>query len=230
MTPKDLVDRAIILLGRDGITPELRRSTAIYRTTNKPGGPWVYIRYSNKNCTLLRTFIYGLISKRLPTSERFIPSECQNCYKVVVRPEIYDDLLKLKGVMEGMDYPSKCGIEKREAVDALYGGYWYCDGLKEGLERLNQVKFALLGTGMEIFLKRGCTEYEAEFGPSDAWEIKEGQVAIEEEVSRRLRVDNFKFPQEPHEIKSIMEGWEAYATELGPVYKGSHDYVTYVEG
>ncbi len=189
----------------------------------------MYIRYSSHNCTMLRTFIYQLISKRLPPNERFIPTECQECYKVVIRPESYDELLSLYPIMKELDFASKLGIEKREEVDALYGAYFYCNSLKEGLERLDIVNFALTGTNMQAFLKRGCTEYEAEFGPSDNWYLTPGQVEIEEEVFSRVKIDNFKRPQTETDIKEIMAGWKVFADELGPVYKGTHNYKTYGE-
>lgn len=225
----DFIEKAIIELAKSGIAPILSRGKACFETDQKPGGPWVYIRYSRHNCTMLRTFIHQLISKRLPPKERFIPSECQDCYKVVIRPESYDDLLKLYPIMKELDFASKLGIEKRESVDALYGAYFYCNGLKGGKDRLDTVNFALTGTNMTAFLKRGCTEYEAEFGPSDNWEIKPGQMEIEKEVFARVKIDNFKRPQTETDIKNIMADWKIFANELGPVYKGTHNYITYGE-
>lgn len=226
---KNLINDAVITLGKSGITPSLVRGKVCFETNQKPGGPWIYIRYSRHNCTMLRTFIHQLISKRLPPEERFIPSECQGCYKVVIRPESYDDLLKLLPIMKTLDFPSKLGIEKRESVDALYGAYFYCNSLKEGKDRLDTVNFALIGSGMTAFLKRGCTEYEAEFGPSDTWEVKPGQMEIEKEVFDRVKIDNFKRPQTDSDKKKIMGSWKKFADALGPVYKGTHNYITYGE-
>jgi hypothetical protein len=225
----NIINEAIITLGKSGIVPSLNGGKVCFGTNQKPGGPWVYIKYSKHNCTMLRTFIHQLISKRLPLKERFIPSECQKCYKVVIRPESYDDLLKLYPIMKELDFASKLGIEKRESVDSLYGAYFYCNSLKEGLDRLDTVNFALTGTNMKAFLKRGCTEYESEFGPSNTWEVKTGQYAIEKEVFDRVEIDNSKRKQTETDIFNIMESWKEFAEALGPVYKGTHNYITYGE-
>jgi len=223
----NLINEAVMSLAKSGVTPSLVNGKICFATTQKPGGPWVYIRYSRHNCTILRTFIHQLISKRLPAKERFIPSECQGCYKVVIRPESYNDFLSLLPIMRKLDFASKLGIEKRESVDALYGAYFYCDGLDHGKLRLDQVNLALTGTKMTAFLKRGCTEYEAEFGPSDTWEIKPGQMEIEKEVFARVTIDNFKMPQTKTDKKNIMASWEKFANALGPDYRGAHNYITY---
>lgn len=226
----DLVNRAVMILAKQGISPILEDGKVCFVTLESPGGPWVYLKYSNRNCTMLRTFVYECVSKQLPKDEQFIPSECQDCYKVVARPESLKDLMVLKDTMKEMGFASKCGIERRDTVDALYGGYWYCEGLDEGILRLKQVGEALSETEIPFFLKRGCTEYEQTFGPSDSWEVKDNQLAIEEEVRKRVKIDNKKNPQLKKDIAEIIVSWESWAAELGPDYTGSHNYVTYGGG
>lgn len=227
MNAKEIVENAVLFLGGEGILPGHKFGKIWFNTTEKPGGSWIYTRYMDKNCIFLRTFLYGCISKRLPEDKRFIPSECMDCYKVVVRPESLDKLYELKDIMEELDFPGKCGIEKRESVDALYGGYFYCNGLEAGIERLGKVRAALKGTGMDPFLKRGCTEYEADFGPSDNWKMVRGQKAIEKVANELIYIDNFKWNQKDRDKKELMAEWEKFADELGPVYKGTHNYVSY---
>lgn len=224
---KKLIDQAVIHLGKSGIVGQPRRSAIAYTTTQQPGGNWIYARYTDKNCVYLKTFLYELISKKLPKEEQFIPSECQSCYKVVARPYKYTDLLKIREIMKEMDESGKCGIEKRESVDALYGAYWYCNGIEEGKTRLEQVETALKGIDGAIFLKRSCTEYELDFGPSDEWEIKPNQMKIEEEVNEKITINNFKYPQPNKDIERIMKEWAIFAEKLGPDYIGSHNYVIY---
>lgn len=225
--PKLLVRRAIIALSTRDIMPVKNNGRLQYKTLEKPGGYWVYIQYHpTNNCVLWKDFTYNLISQTLPKSRRFIPEMCQNCYKVVVRPSKYVDFLQLYGIMkEKLLYPSKIGIEMREAVDALYGAYWYCTGREEGLERLDQVKNEVFP--LDAFLKRGCTEYEREFGPSDKWEVKSWQIHIEEEVDSQIYIDNFKNPQPEDDIKKILTTWAQFAERVGPDYEPSHNYVTY---
>jgi len=222
-----LIEQAIHDLSLEGIAPVMQKGKITYGTNFKPGGPWIYAKYSTHNCVMLMRFLYRLISERLPDDQRFIPSECQNCYKVVARPTRYKDMLLLKGIQKAMKLPGKCGIETRETVDALYGAYWYCIGKDHGKTVLEIVKKKLSGMEMPIFLKRGCTEYEAAFGPSDTWKIVDGQRDIEREFFNTIAVDNTKKPQTQKEKAAIMREWKKFAKELGPDYKGSHDYVTY---
>lgn len=222
-----LIHNAVVKLGENGIAGQQRRSAIVYTTEQKTGGNWIYARYSDKNCTYLKDFLYALVVTQLPKEEQFVPSKCQDCYKVVARPEKYTELLELKEIMAEMDEPGKCGIEKRESVDALYGAYWYCNGLKEGKKRLKQVKKALKDTNIPFFLKRGCTEYEGIFGRSDKWEIKKGQMELEEEVNEKITINNFKYKQPKEDIERIVKEWAIFAEKLGPDYKGSHNYITY---
>ncbi|KKM14979.1 hypothetical protein LCGC14_1700660 [marine sediment metagenome] len=230
MTPKKLIDNAIIALGKDGITPASKNGKIVFSTNQKPGGPWVYARYTDHNCIFWKNFVFTLVVPQLPKKKRFIPQECMGCYKVVVRPETYKELLLLKDVLYDMNLPGKVGIEVRAEVDALYGGYWYCDGIEEGFDRLGQIRFALSGTKMEAFLKRACTEYEREFGPSDKWKIVPGQKAIEDKVVKMVEIDNTKKSQTIVDVENIMEDWRKFAKACGPNYKASHNYVTYEEG
>lgn len=226
LNPTRLVSQAIKILAASGKHPAKKNGRLVYETTQKTGGYWIYIRHNpENNCTLWNTFIYMAISKQLPQEMRFIPSPCQGCYKVFARPETYDDFLNLYEIMKAkLDYSSKIGIEKREDVDALYGAYWYCRGKTEGLDRLDEVRRTI---SYKAFLKRGCTEYERAFGPSDRWEVKPHQIAIEAEVKRRVYIDNTKQMQTLEDIENIMGIWAKFAKEVGPDYKGTHSYVTY---
>lgn len=223
----EAIKNAIISLGSAGYVGQRRRNSIIYNTTHKPGGAWIYIKYNTHNCTLLKTFMYDLISKKLPYNERFIPSECQNCYKVVARPERYEDFLKLKDIMFELDMPSKIGIEKRDSVDALFGAYWYCIGLEHGREVLEKVKEATKEIDMPVFLKRGCTEYENDFGRSDKWEVTEAQKELEDEILSFIDIKNHKAQQTDENKANIMQEWAKFVEMVGSEYKGSHDYITY---
>ncbi len=88
----------------------------------------------------------------------FVPSHCQDCYKVVVKPRTWPEFMWLNDVMEGMSRHSKCGIEKRFYVQGMYGAFFYNRGLEEAHKTLEIVRDCLKGA--PIILKRACTEYE----------------------------------------------------------------------
>ena len=66
--------------------------------------------------------------------KKWVPSKCMGCWKVVVRLKTLKQLFSLLQLQMRMGRPSKCGIEVRESVNGLYGGYFYNHSLEEGLE------------------------------------------------------------------------------------------------
>lgn len=103
------------------------------------------------------------------TYVKFIPSFCLNCWKVVVRPQSIQQLFALRDLQRLMKKPAKCGIEEREYVPGLYGGYFYCNSKKEGQERYAQVRKLVserIGLDVPVILKRYCTEFEINKGDS----------------------------------------------------------------
>lgn len=109
---------------------------------------------------------------------------CFNCWKVVVKPKTLKELMQMASLQKKLGLPSKCGIDRREFTDCLYSGYWYCPlegGLDEARKLYKTVKKEVRKQvhGMDIFLKRGCTEMELRRGPSDKWEWTEGNEMFE---------------------------------------------------
>ena len=135
-----LVNDALNALEEEGATLTQSNGRTKLKVNPITDSPWNFIkRDPEMNCMLWKTFLYGSILEKLPKEERFVPSHCANCYKVVIRPTTYAALLDLEAIMKELDYPSKCGIETRIFVKGLYGGYFYTWGLRKGLARLNEV-------------------------------------------------------------------------------------------
>jgi hypothetical protein len=203
--------------------------------------PWIHHRPSYRhNCFLWNDLAWAnVIPNLLPTHLRFVPSHCQNCYKVVCRPKTLADLFMLYDLQRGLDTPSKCGLEVRETVFGNYGGYWYTRGLEQGRERYKQVREAVdthIGTDTVVLLKRGCTEYELVHGPSDKWEVSPVQEKVEELIESYFVVDIPFWSQQAHIKEHIKQIWIEQAYQLGdetvyqfidqPLYP---PYVTYHE-
>jgi len=129
--------------------------------------PWIYVRHNDKlTCKFSTEVLFQTLG--------IFPRSCMDCWKVVVRPRNIKELIMLLELQEEYcDYPCKCGIERRDHVPALYGGYFYCNGKKEGLDRLDQVRELVhyhISPEVPVTLKRYCTEFELKFGPSDQLE------------------------------------------------------------
>lgn len=157
----------------------------------------------------------------IPRNE-MIPIHCQNCYKVVVRPESLDDAMKLFKAMSLSDLYGKVGAETRDSVPANWGAYFYNQGLEAGQECKKKVRALVdeaLSPEHEVFLKRGCTENELPptgMGDSLYWEPFEGQEEIEEYIKSSVvtYVYGDPFPGSYH-LKKTMQMWVAFARSRG---------------
>lgn len=117
--------------------------------------PWVYIKGANARCDIYHKVFYQCLSH--------IHSRCRRCWKVVVRPRSLVELFDLYEFQRIMGVPCKCGIEPRDSVHGLYGGYFYCRGEAEAQERWKQVRELVdesLSPKTSVILKRMCTEFE----------------------------------------------------------------------
>jgi len=190
----------------------------------KPGiydTPWHHVKSDYRlKCGLWHQIMFDMIGSKLPSGERFVPSKCQNCYKVVVRPKTLVQLFGLINLQKTLDRPSKAGIERRESVHGLYGGYFYNWGLAEGKECYNIVRKAVdehenLGPETNVLLKRGCTEYEHACGDSDKWKITPEQLHIEALLDRWLITDDIEMRQPEKLIHNVHRKWIEFAYSYG---------------
>ena len=191
--------------------------------------PWVHVRQDpQKNCGLWHHVWFNYYN--------IIPSGCQKCWKVVVRPGTIKELFAVHDILVSVGMASKCGIERRYSVHGLYGGYLYNDSKEEGLSCLENIR-ELLPEGINAFLKRGCTEFEHKFGDSRKWEVTAEQLSLERRLDD-LFVENRKKAFQGEELKiHIMANWLRFAFANGdhtakeymdePLYP---PYVTYKKG
>lgn len=147
-----------------------------------------------------------------------IAEPCRNCWKTVVAPRTYTELMKLLTIMRDSGFHGKCGIERREYVPRFYGGYFYTNSFDEGKERYRQVRELVdkhISSDVSVILKRGCTEYEKDFGPSDKWEIND----VQKEFEVLLRRKYHKIPKDEKTPDGYLEAciyvWTLWAHSIG---------------
>lgn len=115
-----------------------------------------------------------------------LPPPCKQCWKVVYVPQALDELIELSKFQARLGLPGKCGTEARDYTSGIggYRAFWYCPyykGLKAARAHFGRIKNALIKEFGEdfilrreaqdrLYLKRGCTELERDFGPSDKWD------------------------------------------------------------
>lgn len=230
---RDIVDRLLPLLARGSYTI---KPNGIMETV-APGGvvfnsPWLHQKHAeNLKCNLWHFIMFSHYGW-------FVPSQCQECWKVVVGPRSLSELWKLKDLQWKLDMPSKCGIEVREYTSKLYGGYFYNKGLYNGRKCYKVVREAVNDTispDVSVILKRACTEFEMAFPKSSTWQISDEQMEIEDFLTDRVE-DSGNPAGQPDIIRThIKRIWIHWAYSVGdqtykeftdgkPLYPGYETY------
>lgn len=162
-----------------------------------------------------------------------LPFSALDCWKVVIPLKRAQDLFMLYNFMN-KDYGRprcKLGKEVRPFVKSRnYGGYYYHNTKEDGLETKNSLSKELeqhFGRKMELYLKRGCTEYEMDIGPSDKWD----EIMTDEELGFQKLVLSYcdftsdeadpPLPPDDYQTQMIIDGWFDWAKKV------EVDYVKY---
>lgn len=149
-----------------------------------------------------------------------IPQKCQECWKVVARPRTVKELFQLSELQKTSTRSCKAGIEKRPTVHGNYGAYWYNDSLLEGEECRQYVidLVSQISPDIDVFLKRGCTEFEHKYGESHNWSVSIDNADLERLVTENVVIENAEpdnFGQ-PWYVKEYVRGtWVEFAHERG---------------
>lgn len=190
--------------------------------------PWYIVKEvdTDNECTYWDNF---LKTDGMGKGQSFIPLRCLNCWKVVVRPQTFKQLMQLLKIQLELKRPSKCGIERRESVNGLYGGYFYNHTFEEGMECLQIVKEMVnqdIGD-IDVFLKRGCTEFEINsiHGDPETWQPFKGQEEIEAYIRQQLGVEFWTKNQTDFIKKQVMGKWIRWAYAAG-----DNTYLEYTGG
>lgn len=167
----ELYDRRVIIPGLDGKI-RVRAHIPLNRT-------WTFANICHDRKCGKWLHLYNQYYK-------ILPPPCKQCWKIVYAPRTVTELIHIREIQAKMNLPAKCGIEKRDYTSGLggYRAFWYCPffgGLKGGREHFKLINEYLVKELGEVyihdmrregrfFLKRGCTELERDFGPSDKWD------------------------------------------------------------
>ena len=211
------------------------RRPGIYRNVMS-NTPWFHHKGTpHKWCGLDHDILFNRLS--------IIPPRCLQCWKVVVTPTSFDELMKLKDMEAHLDVASKCGIEMRDYTPKFYGGYFYNNSLEEGRECLDVVQkatkeFISKEVADTVILKRGCTEYEMIVGPSPYWHITEEQEELVKIAEALIDVPRGASVQDPLQQRMVVIKWFLWAHMNGDMSYKEHNggkalfpgYVKYNDG
>ena len=200
---KALIDRGSYFMRDDGKLTYTKRLSA--KST------WIHVRTKASNdCNFYHAVLFGVY--------KMIPLTCLNCWKVVVAPRTVSELFSRLEIQRVMHGTCKCGIEVREYVPRLYGGYFYNESLQEGLECWRKVRDAVsekISPDVSVVLKRACTEFENYFGPSDKWKPCANQEKIERDINGLFVRDSYNHVQPDHLKNHVMRAWIQWAFSHG---------------
>ena len=180
--------------------------------------PWHYVKMANGlDCYLWHSVLFNIVSRR--TNSRFVPSPCQQCWKTVVRLKTIEQLFAYQQQQESFPFACKCGIELRSYTAGNYGAYHYAKSQEEGFVQFKYCRDVLEGDpvfeGCTILLKRGCTEYEREVGPSENWTTTAEQLEVEKMITDKLdHVPNIQ-PMPAHVVANVQRRWIEFAHSIG---------------
>lgn len=103
---------------------------AIMKTPD-PSLPWVFsVPEWERNCS----FWYSVLFE----DYNLLPHACGSCWKVCMKLDTLHQLFGILTLQKRMGHPSKCGMDTRPWVDALYSAYWY-SSVKGGLEEARKL-------------------------------------------------------------------------------------------
>ena len=176
--------------------------------------PWVVILMGKEHhtqCAFSHKILFNLVS--LHFTPRFVPSYCQECWKIVARPQTLRQLWDICDLQTSQQLPSKAGIEERREVFGLYGAYWYTRSMEEGRALYQSLSGQI---GVPLILKRGCTEMEMNCGDSSKWQVYDGQLEVEERFRNLIVIEKYTpILQTDWVISNIKRRWIEWAWEHG---------------
>lgn len=151
--------------------------TGLIRFQNKamqPSSNWLFFGYTTalRDCFLWHSIMFNHF--------HLVPEFCRlRCYKVVVKVRNFIEAIKFRNVMlsapliraDLVPMHGKVGMDERWYSSGSFNGFVYCDGLNDALEKYQAVRELVstqLSPDIEVIIKRTCTEFEREYGPTDS--------------------------------------------------------------
>ena len=175
--------------------------------------PWCHAKGTPfKHCGLDHMIIFNTYN--------VIPPRCQHCWKVVVAPNNFKQLMQLEQLEFKMDVPSKCGIELRDFTPRHYGGYFYNNSFEEGREKYEAVRKEVDrqlddGKDVSVILKRACTEFELVKGPSPFWANTKEEENLCDVINAYVEVPFAQKPQSELVKRNVRCKWLYWAYANG---------------
>lgn len=191
------------------------------KTTSELDSPWLITKPDPLRCCHVWNPIWFAFFQMIPVG-------CLNCWKIIYRPRNLRQLFMIWEKQKRSGHVAKSGAERR-GYSGEKGGYlscWYTPldvGLKGGRELFKEVSWAL--PGLPLHLKRGCTEMEDHFGPSDKWDAHRTEFAAMEAFLENL----FEIPEWRFDTPQALELDAKRRLIIHAFEHGDKTYLDFVE-
>jgi hypothetical protein len=189
-------------IGASTVGENLRQAVARGDIVQHEGGGWELPKSSS---LITANWLYGPVPTpfacnkligflfRHAYGKAAVPFGCRTCFKVQIKPRSLRELQATLPVASAMPYAYKLGTGLGVPHQSgVYSALFYLDGLAQARSVYRDVRQAVdaapdLGPEVEVLIKRGCTEYELQCGPSDTFTFDPALEAVERELLSRLR-------------------------------------------
>ena len=177
------------------------------------GGNWADVIHGPPlGCNFLMNFLF-----HQAYAESAVPHGCSACYKVKVVPRTLRELVAAWGIGKRIECRSKWGVDFYNRYSQnIYAGYFYTSGLDMARTIFKVVREAFnddpkLGPDIAMWIKRGCSEYEAALGPSDRYEFAPELAELEAYLKSRYRANDKRAALPPVPLGN----WIEFAFRIG---------------
>jgi hypothetical protein len=150
---------------------------------------WIFVNKGPPlGCDFLMYFLFQQVY-----AKSAVPQGCGACYKVKVVPRTLRELVAAWEIGKRVECRSKWGIDFDNPYSQhIYAGYFYTSGLDAARTIFKVVREFIdkdpkLGPGIAMTIKRGCSEYEVELGPSDRYEFAPELGELESYLKAKFR-------------------------------------------
>ena len=188
----------------------------------KASSTWVYVDHGpSLGCSFLMYFMFDHVY-----AHSAVPHGCSACYKVKVVLRTLRELVAAWQIGKKIQCRSKWGTDLGNPFSQnVYAGYLYTSGLEGARAVFKVMREAVdadpkLGAGIAMTIKRGCSEYEIEVGPSDRYEFTPEMAELETYLKAR-----FEKPDQPLNQALVLANWIDLAYRLG-----DDTYLDFTEG
>jgi hypothetical protein len=179
--------------------------------------PWCHIKPARfRQCGIWQTWheLFPVVG-----GAPYIPSGCQACWKVVIRPANVAELLRLMSILRSSDLPCKCGMDLRTWTGHPWGGFIYADTQEQGHQYMEDIDDPIRcmisdRCADSVHLKRGCTEFD-EIMPSDQWGMNEEMIRLETYLTDIFEPISDTYRDSEWIVAAKKQRWIEYANGIG---------------